>query len=246
MEKIGSTQKYQALKIYLLPILACWLAGFSLLYYLGYQQSFLYLNRHFYLPIDWFMLDATFLGNGIVLIAFCILLFVRRQPETIILTIISLTISGIIIWLCKFLFFDGWNRPPMVFSGKDAIHTVGGYRLLLHSFPSGHSIAVASIFTVLVTAFESYWSILLCSFLTILISYTRIYAGVHFLGDVITASVMGTLIAVLVLYFLSGAVHQWYKTRTIYQHHRIRLFLVILACVILVISGYENIHYLTI
>lgn len=246
MKKIGSIQNYQSLKLYLLPILAWWLAGFSLLYHLGYQQSFLFLNRHFYLPLDWFMLDATFLGNGIVLIAFCILLFVHRQPENIILTIISLVISGIVIWLCKFLFFDGWNRPSMVFSGKEAIHTIGSYRLFLHSFPSGHSIAVASIFTVLVTAFESYWSILLCSFLTILISYTRIYTGVHFLGDVMTASVMGTLVAVLVLYFFCSPVHQWYKTRTIYQHYLMRSSLIVLACIIIVVSGYENIHYLII
>ena len=246
MKKISLVQSHKSLTIYLLPIIVCWFAGFSLLYALGYQQSFLYLNRHFYQSIDWFMLDTTFLGNGIVLMAFCILLFVRRQPENILLATISLAISGVIIWLCKFLFFDGWNRPPMVFQGKAVIHTVGSYRLLLHSFPSGHSIAVASIFTVLVTAFESYWSVLLCSFLTILISYTRIYTGVHFLGDVITASVMGTLIAILVLRFFSGPVHQWYKIRSIQQHHRIRLGLIILACIILVVSSYENIHYLTI
>lgn len=243
---ISTPQNYKSLKIYLLPIILCWVAGFSLLYHLGYQQSFLVLNRHFYKPMDWFMLDATFLGNGIVLMAFCILLFVRRQPENILLTIISLSISGIIIWICKFLFFSGWNRPPMVFNGREVIHTVGAYRLLLHSFPSGHSIAVASIFTVLVTGFHSYRSSILCSLLTILISYTRVYTGVHFLGDVITASVMGTLIALLVLCFISGPIHQWYKTRTIRQHHIIRLALVILSCLILVVSAYENIHYLII
>lgn len=224
----------------------CWVIGFSLLYHLGYQQSFLFLNRHFYVPIDWLMLDATFLGNGVVLMAFCILLFMRRHPENILLTAISLAISGIVIWFCKFLFFDGWNRPPLVFKGKALVHTVGNYSLLLHSFPSGHSIAVASIFTVLVTAFESYWRILLCALLTILISYTRIYTGVHFLGDVMTASVMGTLIAISVLLFLSGPVHQWYKTRTIRQHYQIRFCLILLACVILFVSGYENIHYLII
>lgn len=238
-----SIQNFKSLKIYLIPVFICWILGFTLIYHLGYRQSFLFLNRHYYLPIDWFMLDATFLGNGIVLMSFSILLFVRRHPEIILMTVISLIISGIIIWLCKFLFFSDWNRPPMVFDGKETIHTVGAYRLLLHSFPSGHSIAVASIFTVLVTAFESYWKMVLCSFLTILISYTRIYTGVHFLGDVVTANVMGTVIAVLVLRFLSGPIHQWYKSGNIHQHYRLRLLLIVLSCIILTFSTYENFHY---
>lgn len=65
------------------------------------------------------------------------------------------------------------------------------------SFPSGHS---ASAFTV-ATIISFFYPILIpLSFLTAsVVAFSRVYLGEHFLTDTITGSVLGTLIALIVI-----------------------------------------------
>ena len=69
-----------------------------------------------------------------------------------------------------------------------------------HAFPSGHVVASTAFFTVLVFA---NWRIgLPCLTIPILIGCSRIYGGAHYLSDVICASILGILSAILVWRFI--------------------------------------------
>jgi membrane-associated phospholipid phosphatase len=191
-----------ALQYYLLPLFIFWLIAACLLFNMGYQGSFLFLNEHYQSWLDIPMLYITYLGDSLIISCIITLLIWYKSKPAVITMIAAVIISGIFIQLCKHIFFAGWNRPPLVFEHIQSIHTVADYRLYYFSFPSGHSATIASVFTVL--AFE--WRqktrfVVLAFLLTILISYTRVYTGVHFLGDVLASSIIGTVVALFCIHY---------------------------------------------
>lgn len=199
------------IRYYLLPLTVFWLLCAYLIITMGYQGSFLFLNGHCVKVLDPLMLQLTHLAGGIVLAAVMSLVMLKNHPEKVILMIISLLICGLIIFICKQIIFYGWDRPSLVFEGRHPIHTVDSYILFKRTFPSGHSVTVASIFTL--TACVYYRSkpvLLLFFFLTILLSYTRIYLGVHFLGDVWVASMIGTCISLCCFNTLDRPISRWF------------------------------------
>src|SRR5881227_1817369 len=69
-----------------------------------------------------------------------------------------------------------------------------------HAFQSGHVVASTAFFAVLVFA---NWRIgLPCLTIPILFGCSRIYGGAHYLSDVICASILGILSAILVWRFI--------------------------------------------
>jgi membrane-associated phospholipid phosphatase len=71
-----------------------------------------------------------------------------------------------------------------------------------YSFPSGHVGASTAFFCVLLIARRRIG--LACLPIPILIGFSRMYIGAHYLSDVVCAAVLGTLCAVVVVYFLSS------------------------------------------
>jgi membrane-associated phospholipid phosphatase len=65
-----------------------------------------------------------------------------------------------------------------------------------HAFPSGHVVASTAFFAVLVFA---RWRIgVPCLAIPLLIGFSRIYGGAHYLSDVVCATVLGILCALIV------------------------------------------------
>ena len=69
-----------------------------------------------------------------------------------------------------------------------------------HSFPSGHVGASIAFFGVLLIARRRIG--LACVPIPILIGVSRMYIGAHYLSDVVSAAVLGTLCAFVVVHFL--------------------------------------------
>ena len=69
-----------------------------------------------------------------------------------------------------------------------------------HSFPSGHVGASTAFFGVLLIARRRIG--LACLPIPILIGVSRMYIGAHYLSDVVSAAVLGTLCALVVVHFL--------------------------------------------
>jgi undecaprenyl-diphosphatase len=71
-----------------------------------------------------------------------------------------------------------------------------------HAFPSGHVVASAAFFGVLIFARRRVG--FACLPIPILIGLSRMYLGAHYLSDVVCAAVLGTLCALLVTHFFLG------------------------------------------
>ncbi len=167
----------------------------------GYNESFLLLNNNHLNWLDWPMFIITHLGDSLILTSILCLILIRKHPETVVNIIIAVVITGLLGQLLKQALFDGWDRPIRVFEGVTAIHTLPNYRLFHNSFPSGHSITVASAFTILILNLKPKPLTQACiGLLIVIISYSRIYLGAHFPGDVLTGMLIGLIISYILFF----------------------------------------------
>ncbi|NTW25811.1 MAG: phosphatase PAP2 family protein, partial [Lentimicrobium sp.] len=163
-----------------------------MLVFYGYEGSFLLLNAEHREWLDTPMFLLTHLGDALILTSLLGLLFIRKQPALVILLIFVVIVTGLAGQLLKNTLFDSWDRPLGAIGEGGEVHTVFGYRLFQNSFPSGHSITVAAAITSLAMILKpGRFTMVLLALITAIISYTRIYVGAHFAGDVLAGTILG-------------------------------------------------------
>ena len=81
---------------------------------------------------------------------------------------------------------------------SDLIHTVRGYRGGLYGFVSSHAANAFAfaVFTSLVIR-NRYYALTIALW-AVLSAYSRIYLGVHYVGDVVCGAILGVLVAIVV------------------------------------------------
>jgi undecaprenyl-diphosphatase len=186
---------------FIFPLFFIWLIGIVFLFSKGYTNSFLGLNSINNSLLDIPMLVLTMFADAGFIATVLIFLLIKKQPYQLILFLITIIVSGIIAQLLKNFVFNNWDRPSYLL--KDQVHTVGNYILNHRSFPSGHSTTIAAIFTMLAYFRRQYkYEILIYAVLCPTIAYTRIYLGVHFLGDVVAGIALGFICSVLLIWLI--------------------------------------------
>ena len=81
---------------------------------------------------------------------------------------------------------------------SDLIHTVNGYRGGLYGFVSSHAANAATFVTFTSLIFRNRIYTISLSLWATLTAYSRVYLGVHYVGDVLCGAFVGVLMAVLV------------------------------------------------
>jgi len=198
------------MKPYLLPLLIIWAIWALILMILGYEDSFLLLNS-FHHPIgDAIMPHLTHLGDGATLVCILIIWKARKDPALVFTTIFGMLAVMLLVYVTKQLLFIDWQRPPLVFANRVDIHMLSVQNECCQSFPSGHSMAAttALAFFAMGLAAAKPWIRVGLGLLAALISYTRLYIGVHFLGDVLAGSMLGAMIAAASLVLLYKALYR--------------------------------------
>ena len=144
---------------------------------------------------DWpkLMLFGCF-GLGIALVARS-----RVVCKVLLCMMIAATISGAVVLSVRIL--TGRARPNNTEATQEWNGLWRGREFLLfknkyHSFPSGHTGAAFAFFGVTLFASRRYgWCLLLAA---AAIAWSRIYLNVHHLSDVMTAALVGLVVACLV------------------------------------------------
>lgn len=175
-----------------------WLFQLLLLLIHGYKDSFLLLNSLHFSALDYPMFVLTHLGDPLIITSLLALLLSGRNPQGVLYIIVAVTLTGLFGQLLKNTFFEGWDRPLQVFREIAGVHTVAGYKMYHNSFPSGHSIVVAAAITAaMLISKTGIWIQVSAALFVALVSYTRTYVGVHFPGDVLTGTLIGSAGAIL-------------------------------------------------
>ena len=145
---------------------------------------------------------VTHLGDFTAVAAFCLLLILLpRSRKTIALPVaLAVIVSALLNIALKELFAR--QRPDIL-------------RLInetSYSFPSGHAMINASLYTMLILMIFRYIKsrprrlalAVPCALTAILIGFSRVYLGVHYAGDVLGGWIIGFALSVMVYALLKS------------------------------------------
>lgn len=93
-------------------------------------------------------------------------------------------------------------RPTYNPEIADLIHTVNGYRGGRYGFVSSHAANAATFVTFTALVFRNRLYTILLSLWAFFTAYSRVYLGVHYVGDVLCGALIGVLVGMGVYFAL--------------------------------------------
>lgn len=218
------------------------IAGLLALGMWGYEGSFLRLNSYHIPFLDQIMPHFTHLGQGVLVGAIIALFWIKKRASLVIAFILALLITLIAVGISKQLLFADWFRPMAVFGNKDIdIHHIALRNWMHFSFPSGHSTSAVVVFGFLTYGISQRRVLLSASLggLTLAVIYSRLYIGVHFLGDILAGSLIGATILVITLTLLYPKIKYWLIQKTTTFQATIEKALYVISGATLIFSIYQ-------
>jgi membrane-associated phospholipid phosphatase len=187
--------------------LAALILGFS--FFEGKNHAFLLLNNDLGKPADFFFEYFTNMGDGLLWIAWLIVIFKTKRKYLLPLIISAFVFTTIFTQIFKYEILPDEARPSTAIADQSQIHYVQGVTIhSINSFPSGHT-ATAFTFVLLIALTIKRRDVLLLAFIVaLLVGYSRIYLGQHFPLDVGA----GIIVAILSV-SLSIAVYKKFEQR---------------------------------
>lgn len=207
---IRSARGWQGFSLSFALIALVW--GFFLIKW-GYKGSFLKLNALYTPWLDEVMPHFTHLGDGLIITGIFLVFFGRKNLALVWAGLVSMVALPLLMTLLKGYIFRGWDRPPRVFGNEVAFRylTVAGEQHM--SFPSGHSAAAFTLLTLAAFQVKTMWQGALLAILAAAIAWSRLYIGVHFLGDILAGSALGYALATACALGVYGPVKHRYEQK---------------------------------
>jgi Membrane-associated phospholipid phosphatase len=191
---------------YLLLLGIC---GFLLLSF-SKASIHLYINKFHAEFFDYFFKYLTNLGDGIFLpVLLVIILYTAAFRDGIFLVSVFL-IAGLIVQILKRTVFSDLVRPAKYFGESAHLHLVNGVeQLCCNSFPSGHSATAFGFYLCFAIIFKNRWMKLAMFVLASLVAFSRVYLSQHFLIDIFTGSIIGTITTLACYFWIYSLKGKW-------------------------------------
>jgi len=186
--------------LYVFLIIGAGLLGMFIHFYFGGLKAVITVNGFYNDFLDMFFKYVTFLGEiyGMVLCVFFFLMI--KEIKWAIIAIFSIILSSAIASILKHLVFSNALRPKHFISNVDFIHQVVGVEIhLFNSFPSGHTLTMVCICTILALYFgvskHKKIAHFILFFITLCVALSRVYLFQHFFIDVSVSFFLGLIIS---------------------------------------------------
>tara|TARA_B110000967_G_scaffold157207_1_gene162303 strand:- start:5928 stop:6491 length:564 start_codon:yes stop_codon:yes gene_type:complete len=160
------------------------------------------LDAHSTKGLDIFFLIITKAGEITgASVLFVILVFFAEKKYRIIFSLSVILMLLISQGLKHFVYADE-HRPSYTYK---SLHYIDGLeRHSNHSFPSGHTTAAFTYFTLLALAFNKRYIQVLAPLVAAFVGLSRVYLGQHYLHDIVVGAVLGIVIATIVTHLYSS------------------------------------------
>jgi membrane-associated phospholipid phosphatase len=169
-------------------------------------QLHLFFNGLTGSPFDGFFKYATFIGDGVFIISFSLLLLLFNMQKAITVLLAYLASAGVTQGI-KYGFFGDTDRPQLIFEQNHIpLKVVDGVNLYIHhSFPSGHATAAFSLFFCLSFFSKNNTVKVACFLAALTVAFSRVYLSQHFFEDITVGSFFGVLFSWLMCALLERA-----------------------------------------
>ncbi|MDZ4724553.1 MAG: phosphatase PAP2 family protein [Leptospira sp.] len=168
------------------------------------------------------------LGGTTFFLALISLTYAFYRPKLALELSIGLLTAGIVIALAKFYFESPRPLPyPEQFDEK------------AFGLPSGHTYAAIVVWGLLIYRINNVWLRIVAAFVILYSPFSRMYLGVHFLGDVTLGFFMGTVHLAIVIFCIrnldrKSIEHYFFKTK---QYRTLSLMGMILTLSIILLDS---------
>ena len=185
------------------------IAALSAIFINSKAQAHLFFNSFHTSFFDRFFYFATFLGDGVTATLIVLMLLAVKYRYAIIVAL-STVVSALITQSLKHFVFDDVVRPKKFFEGLHDLYFVPGVEnYLYNSFPSGHTTCAFSLYLALAFIVKQKRFKILFFLLAVFTGYSRIYLSQHFLEDVTVGSIIGTVTAFVMYYWIQSKNKTW-------------------------------------
>jgi undecaprenyl-diphosphatase len=162
------------------------------------RNIFLFINSHHSLFFDTAMWVISMKTAWIPLYLVMIYLLARQYGKKVWIILLFVPLLVIITDQGASLIKNLVQRPRPCHEPSLAglVHTIRGYCPGMYGFISGHasnSFGLAAFTAILIKKRWYTWAVFTCA---VLISYSRIYLGVHYPGDVLAGNLLGLITGV--------------------------------------------------
>jgi len=173
---------------------------------------------------DFFLL-ITQLGSELIFIGVLLILFWTINKREAILTTYVLLFAIVVNYWLKIIIAK--ERPPVSnwYPGADAPN---------YSTPSGHSQFSATLYGWFAVRVKKWWMYLIAVTLTFLVGLSRIYLGVHYLGDVLLGWSIG-IMTIIMFYYLERPAREFLSR---YRHEYLLVGVALIALAMMVIAWF--------
>ena len=96
---------------------------------------------------------------------------------------------------------------------SETVHIVNGYRGGNYSFPSAHAANSWALVTYVILLFRRKWLSLMMVAWAVLMCYSRMYLGVHYMGDLLAGMIIGAIGAMIMYWIFSSFSHHKAPTK---------------------------------
>lgn len=167
-------------------------------------------TNQFHNPIaDVFFNYITYMGDGIFIPIYFLLLIMTKYRYALLLVLVFL-VSGLVVQILKRVFFEDMLRPAEYLRDVYSLYLVPGVKQhCCKSFPSGHTATAFSVMVCFAFAFRSNIAKFLSLILACLIAFSRVYLSQHFLIDIVVGSVIGVLVSIYGNFLLGKVQNAW-------------------------------------
>jgi membrane-associated phospholipid phosphatase len=178
-------------RIFYLTFTVFWLL--ALYYQIRYSQFDLSIavNSSHTPMLDTLMVWLTNIGDGYFLTAVGVLLFVLRKQWWLAI-ILCLVVPSLFTQLLKHTLFSEAHRPSVLMEQVPGLYYVKDVAMnQFNSFPSGHTTAAFSLYTLLALMIPHKKSGWIWVLIASLVALSRVYLLQHFWADILAGSVIG-------------------------------------------------------
>jgi undecaprenyl-diphosphatase len=190
-------------RLFLLVSTLLFFVGLCFMVVSGYAGSFRWLNSCCHSKTaDYFFGIITQAGDGLIAAGYILLILSMRYPNRAVAGGLAILVSGIAVQLLKNFCFYYWPRPAGWPELAVSLHLVNEHAAVSHSFPSGHATTAYAAMTTLAYKQTSIIIALVCAIIAAIAALSRVYLGVHFLGDIIAGSILGMISALIINYWM--------------------------------------------
>jgi membrane-associated phospholipid phosphatase len=150
---------------------------------------------------DFFMTYITYAGDGIFLAVVGVVIVIIDKKLWLV-TLLCLAVPSIVTQLLKHFVFENYHRPAIMMANIPDLHYISGvYMNQFNSFPSGHTTAAFSLYTLLALITGRKHLGFLWVIIAVVVALSRVYLLQHFWQDIVAGAIVGTVTCTLIFTF---------------------------------------------